>query len=65
MHRIETGPMVLQSCFGRAFECFIAARNVGTSGQAYLCVTDMNNGHPLAKETDIQGSSREQGRTVN
>ena len=51
MHRIETGPVVLQSCFCPGFRVFHCCEGCGDKWASYHpCVTDMNNGRPTAKE---------------
>ena len=51
MHRIETGPVMLQSCFCPGFRVFHCCEGCGDKWVSYHpCVMDMNNGHPLGKE---------------
>ena len=51
MHRIETGPVVLQSCFCPGFRVFHCCEGCGDKWASYHpCVTNMNNGRPTAKE---------------
>ena len=60
MHRIETGPVVLQSCFCLGFRVFHCCEGCGDKWASYHpCVTDMNNGRPTAKEAPESREERE------
>ena len=62
MHRIETGPVALQSCFCPGFRVFHCCEGCGDKWASYHpCVTDMNNGQ---RKLPRAGKNRELNKSV-